>query len=290
MKLLSRFRKRASRGLDGAAGRREEASGQASSEVRLLGTRFHPVTEAQCIDQIMFELAAGRGGWLLTANLDHLRRLVRDEDYGSLCAGATLVVADGMPVVWASRVQGTPLPQRVAGSDLVNTLSAAAAERGRSVFLLGGDPGTAEAAAKVLAQRYPNFLLAGLDCPAPGFDQDQQELNRIEAMLIASKPDIVYVALGSPKQERLIAALRDRLPQTWWIGVGISFSFLCGRVRRAPRWLQYAGMEWLHRLMQEPGRLSGRYLRHGLPFALSLFGFVLWNRLRRTSSPRIRHA
>ena len=100
---------------------------------------------------------------------------------------------------------------------------------------------------------------------------------------VASKADVVYVALGSPKQEKLIAALRHRLPQAWWIGVGISFSFLCGKVRRAPRWLQRVGLEWLHRLAQEPSRLAGRYLRHGLPFALSLFGYVLWNRLRRIS-------
>jgi N-acetylglucosaminyldiphosphoundecaprenol N-acetyl-beta-D-mannosaminyltransferase len=251
--------------------------------VKLRGVRFHAVTEVQCVNWIMGELAGGRGGWLLTANLDHLRRLVKDGEYGALCEGATMVVADGMPVVWAARVQGTPLPARVAGSDLVNSLSEAAARAGRSVYLLGGDPGTAEEAAAVLAQKFPGFRLAGAMCPEVGFERDAARVKEIEDAIVASKADVVYVALGSPKQEKLIAALRQRLPGAWWIGVGISFSFLCGRVRRAPRWLQRVGLEWLHRLAQEPSRLAGRYLRYGVPFALSLFGVVLWNRLRRIS-------
>ena len=113
-------------------------------EIRLQGIRFHAVTEKQAIQFILDELDAGRGGWLITHNLDHLRRLSRDPSFDELCAGATLVVADGMPLVWASRLQHTPVPERVAGSNLTVSLSSAAASRGRSVFLLGGVPGTAK--------------------------------------------------------------------------------------------------------------------------------------------------
>jgi N-acetylglucosaminyldiphosphoundecaprenol N-acetyl-beta-D-mannosaminyltransferase len=243
-----------------------------------MGVGLAAIDEARCIEHVLASLAGGEGGWVVTANLDHLRRL-RKGDYARLCRDASMIVADGMPLVWASRIQGTPLPQRVAGSDLVSTLSAAAAAAGQSVFLLGGAPGSAEAAAAVLLERHPDLKIAGTSCPPLGFDSDAEQLKLIEQALEAADPDIVYVALGSPKQERLIAAMRRRLPRAWWLGVGVSFSFLSGDVRRAPRWMQRAGLEWVHRLMQEPGRLAYRYLVQGIPFALRLMVAAAWTRV-----------
>src|SRR5690606_34066554 len=142
-----------------------------------------------------------------------------------------------------------------AGSDLISSLSAAAAEQKRSVFLLGGTPGTAEAAGKVLQQRHPNIRIAGSHCPPVGFEENAADMASIIAAVTSARPDIVYVALGSPKQEKLINAIRRHLPEAWWLGVGNSFSFLSGDVRRAPMWMQRWGMEWAHRLWQEPRRL-----------------------------------
>ncbi|MEX0887007.1 MAG: WecB/TagA/CpsF family glycosyltransferase [Phycisphaeraceae bacterium] len=241
-----------------------------AARVRLCGVELDAITERACIEFILSRLDAGRGGWVVTVNLDHLRRLVCDAGYARLCGGATLRVADGMPLIWASRVRGTPLPERVAGSQLIATLSAAAARRGRSIYLLGGDAGTAEAAAAVLQVRSPALRVAGTECPAVGFEHDDAVVAALAERLRVARPDIVYVALGSPKQERVIARLRDALPGAWWIGVGISFSFLAGRVRRAPPWMQRMGLEWVHRLSQEPGRLARRYLVAGLPFAVRL--------------------
>ncbi len=249
--------------------------------VRMRGVDFHCVTEAQCNQHIRDSLEAGQGGWVITANLDHLRRAVGDPAYVELCEQATLVVADGMPLIWASRLQGTPLPERVAGSSMISTLSEAVAQDHRSIYLLGGDPGTAEAAGEVLVQRYPSLKITGSYCPEFGFEKDQEAVDRIVGLLVEAKPDLVYVALGSPKQELLIGQLRQNLPYAWWIGVGISFSFLCGQVRRAPRWMQVTGLEWVHRMVQEPHRLAKRYLVYGIPFALSLLGIAVWNRLRR---------
>ena len=146
------------------------------------------------------------------------------------------------------------------------------AKRGLSVFLLGGSPGAAEGAAAVLGERYPSLTVAGTYCPPHGFEQDEAELKRIERAVVEANPAIVFVGLGSPKQERLIERLRERLPGAWWLGVGVSFSFLCGQVRRAPRWMQVIGLEWVHRLAQEPRRLARRYLVEGLPFAAWLLG------------------
>jgi len=235
--------------------------------IELHGVRLHSVTESQTIERVLRGLDAGRGGVVMTPNLDHLRRCVRDLSFCAMLDEADLVIADGMPLVWASRLQGTPLPQRVAGSDLISTLSGAAAERGRSVFLLGGMPGTAQAAAAVLKRQYPTLNVTGHHCPPVGFENDHAEMAAMIAALAKAQPDIVYVALGSPKQERLIAMLRLVLPGAWWLGVGMSFSFLAGDVRRAPPWMRQAGLEWIHRLGQEPRRLFKRYIFFGIPFA-----------------------
>lgn len=239
--------------------------------IRLMGVEIHSITEDQAIAHILSELAAGRGGMTVTPNLDHLRRCHSDMQFAAMVAEAEMVVADGMPLIWASRLAGCGLPQRVAGSDLILTLSAAAAGAGRSIYLLGGAPGTAEGAADVLRSRHPNIKIAGAYCPPMGFDQNETEMAKVVAALVQAKPDIVFVALGSPKQEFLIDRIRNSLPQAWWLGVGVSFSFLTGHVQRAPKLLQKLGLEWVHRLVQEPRRLFKRYVVQGLPFAAALF-------------------
>ena len=253
--------------------------------IDLNGVKLHALTEAHVIGHILDELSAGRGGVVVTPNLDHLRRYCHDLSFGALIAEADLVIADGMPLVWASRLQGTPLPERVPGSNLISSLAAAAGERGRSVFLLGGDPGTAQGAAQALQQKYPSVRIAGTHFPPFGYQDNPREMSAIIQTLSDAKPDIVFVALGSPKQEKLIARLRPILPDAWWVGVGNSFSFLAGHVKRAPVWMQRIGMEWLHRLGQEPRRLFRRYLIVGIPFAASLLGRSMLkgipNRVRR---------
>ena len=271
-----------------AAGGVQRSSGKRLASIDLHGVRLHALAESQCVDHILAELEAGFGGTVVTPNLDHLRRCGKDLHFGALVAEADVVVADGMPLVWASRLQGTPLPERVAGSNLISSLSAAAAARGRSIFLLGGAEGTAQGAADVLKARYPNLKVAGTFCPRIGFDKNPKQMAEIAARLAAARPDIVFVALGSPKQEHLIAKLRPTLPGAWWLGVGVSFSFLTGHVKRAPMWMQRAGIEWVHRLCQEPRRLFKRYIVVGLPFATSLLSRAAWrgipNRLGRGSA------
>lgn len=259
-------------------------------EVVLTGVRIHAIDQKRCVARVMGSLDAGRGGWIATANLDHLRRLRSDAEFRRVYDDAALVVADGMPLVWAARLQGTPLPERVAGSDLIHSLSAAAAERGRRIFLVGGDPGTAEAAAAKLAADNPGLQVAGTDCPPFGFERDPDQMADLRRKLAASGADLVFVGLGSPKQEFLIEAIHEVLPAAWWVGIGISFSFVCGEVRRAPVWVRRVGLEWAHRLLQEPRRLGARYLWHGPPFVVRLFASALFGRFRPSSgrTPRNR--
>ncbi|MCB0208309.1 MAG: WecB/TagA/CpsF family glycosyltransferase [Anaerolineae bacterium] len=243
------------------------------------GARLHTITENECVTMILNELDDNHGGAIVTMNLDHLRRYNIDPTYKALCDAATLIVPDGMPLVWASRLQGTPLPERVTGSNLIWSLSEMAAANKKSIYLLGGAPGTMEATASVLQQRYPGVQIAGMYCPKYGFENNDQEIEHLIKHLKSTSPDIIFVALGSPKQEMLINRLRNHLPESWWIGVGISFSFVGGDIARAPVWMQQAGLEWAHRLWQEPGRLAKRYLVHGIPFAGKLMGQAAINRV-----------
>ncbi len=238
--------------------------------IDLEGVRLNAVREYECVDHVFDALACGRGGWIVTPNLDQLRTLVRDRSLRESYSRADLAVADGMPLVWASRLQKTPLPERVAGSDLIWSLSREAAEHGRSVYLLGGDPGTADEAAERLRSRFTKLEIVGTACPEPGFEREPQRIAELAAGVSAARPDIVFVALGFPKQEKLILRLRPSLPNAWWLGCGISFSFVAGRVSRAPVWLRGLGLEWAHRMVQEPGRLVRRYLVDDLPFGAVL--------------------
>jgi N-acetylglucosaminyldiphosphoundecaprenol N-acetyl-beta-D-mannosaminyltransferase len=244
------------------------------------------VTEPQVVDHIVRSARAGHGGWVITPNLDHLRLFRKNPSLRPMFEAAELVTADGMPLVWASRWQRTPLPQRVSGSALIHSLTGAAAREGLSVYFLGGNPSAADRTAEQLKRNNPALKVAGTACPPPGFDQDPQQLETIRRQLLAARPDIVFVGLGFPKQERLIEQLRASLPAAWFLGIGISFSFVCGEVKRAPLWMQRAGLEWLHRLIQEPGRLGKRYLVHGIPFAVRLLLASLIARFRSGGTDR----
>jgi N-acetylglucosaminyldiphosphoundecaprenol N-acetyl-beta-D-mannosaminyltransferase len=253
--------------------------------ITLLGVKLDHVREDQCVDAVLNGLKKGTGGWIVTHNLDHMCRLMRDSEFAELCDPAELRVADGMPLVWAAKLQGTPLPERVPGSGLILSLSQAAGAAHRSVFLLGGTPGTADLAGKELARRFPGLRIAGVACPDVGFEDDEEQMRLLREQVASSAADIIYVALGSPKQERFIAQFRDALPSAWWVGVGISFSFITGEVRRAPQWIQNCGLEWTHRLVQEPRRLAKRYLLDGIPFAVVLFAEVTRQRFLRLVKP-----
>ena len=237
------------------------------------------------VDAVSPEEAVGRivgstgGGCVLTPNLQHLRAYRRRPAIREAFERCELVVADGMPLVWASRVQGTPLPARVAGSDLVLLLAAAAAQHGRFLYLLGGAPGTADAAAEELRKRYADLRIAGTHCPPLGFESSEGELDAIRRRLQTGQPDIVYIGLPLAKQVLLMELLRDVVPDAWLVGVGVSFSFVTGDVRRAPAWVQRSGLEWVFRLSQEPRRLGRRYLVEGLPFFVGLMAQVSGRRL-----------
>ena len=260
----------------------DDASAEPTQSMRLMGAPMGIVTEARAVQTIVDAAEAGRGHWTVTANLDHIRRYHSDPVQKSLLDDADLVVADGMPLVWASCLAGAPLPERVSGSSMVWSICDSACARGLSIFLLGGDPGVAERSAQVFRHTYPGLQIAGTACPPVGFESDEQEIGRIQRQVAESAPQIVFVALGFPKQDLLIRSLRHSLPHASYLGVGISLSYATGDVSRAPGWICGLGLEWAYRLAQEPTRrLVRRYIIDGLPFGLRLMASAARHRMRR---------
>lgn len=240
-------------------------------KLELLGMELWRIDRQQLLSHLFAELDAGRGGWIITANLDFMRRFDRHPEMRDLYRSADIRVADGMPLVWASHLKGEPVPERVPGSGLLSLLAERASQRGRSLYLLGGAEGAAAAAAEKLQAQYPGLSITGWSSPWVSSPPKPAEVEGTLAALRAAPADIILVGLGSPKQEQLIAALRPHFPRAWMMGVGISFSFIAGTIKRAPPILQKTGLEWVHRLAQEPRRLSRRYLIEDLPFSFELF-------------------
>jgi N-acetylglucosaminyldiphosphoundecaprenol N-acetyl-beta-D-mannosaminyltransferase len=248
------------------------------------GVGIDPVTEADVVATVCAALERGAGGRIVTPNVDILRIARADPAVRAYLADATVVVADGMPLVWASRLAGTPLPERVPGSSLIWSLSYHLGRAGRSAYLIGGAPGPdtgGRRAAAVLAAACPGLRIAGSVSPAYGFERDPASLAEVCAGVVESKPDVVFVGLGFPKQEQLIDALRVELPASWFLGCGAAINFVAGRRKRAPLWMQRAGLEWAWRLAGDPRRLADRYLRHDAPYALRLLAGAALSRARR---------
>jgi N-acetylglucosaminyldiphosphoundecaprenol N-acetyl-beta-D-mannosaminyltransferase len=248
--------------------------------ISIMGVRFDAMDERQLIDHLLTELNVGRGGWLVNVNVDVLRQITHGQKLADLVSSATLVITDGAPVEWAGRLSGQNMPARVPGASLLWSLSAAAAQHNRSIFLLGGRPGAGLEARTALRRSSPGLQVA-VYCPPFGFENDPIESAAVRAALRDAGSDIVFCAFGCPKQERLMAQLAPEFPHTWFIATGASIDFAANYIPRAPVWMQRAGLEWMFRLVTEPKRLAGRYLRHDLPFAVRLIGWAVAYRAHR---------
>ena len=243
--------------------------------VSLAGVRVDAVNGDSVRDVLRVLLEERRCHQVVTLNLDYARQAASDPQLRQIINAAALVVPDGMPIVWAAKLSGAPISRRVTGHDLVQALVEHSALEGLSLFFLGAAPGVGEQAAANLRQRYPNVRIAGTYspplCPYPYPEEEDRYM--VEAVN-GSGADVLLVALGCPKQDLWIAAHQSELKPSLAIGVGSVLDVLAGAARRAPGWLQRAGLEWLYRLFQEPSRLWRRYLLQDAPFLIRLF---LWS-------------
>ncbi|MBK9940417.1 MAG: WecB/TagA/CpsF family glycosyltransferase [Kouleothrix sp.] len=225
--------------------------------------------------------STGKSHQVATINADFVVNSLNDSELRRILQESDMATADGMPLVLGARLLGVPLADRVTGADLVPALAERAAQKGYSIFLLGARPGVGIRAAEILQERYPGLTIAGVIAPpnVPIQAMDRSILDQIKA----AKPDILLVAFGNPKQEKWIRMYADTLAVPVCIGVGGTFDMIAGITKRAPGWMQRAGLEWLYRLIQEPHRLWRRYVHDLLYFGY--FFLRQWWAMRQGALP-----
>jgi N-acetylglucosaminyldiphosphoundecaprenol N-acetyl-beta-D-mannosaminyltransferase len=219
--------------------------------VRILGVPVHQVTMASTLALVEGYMAGSRLHQIATVNPEFVMAAQGDAEFRQVLETADLCIPDGVGLLWAARRQGRPLPERVAGSDLVYEIARLAAENGWRLFLLGAAEGVAAEAGAILQDRYPGLVIAGTYAGSPDPAENQAIVERIND----AQAQVVYVAYGAPRQDKWIARNRVALPTVRLaMGVGGALDFITGRAKRPPHWAQRAGVEWLVRLIQEPWR------------------------------------
>jgi exopolysaccharide biosynthesis WecB/TagA/CpsF family protein len=241
-------------------------------KVRLFGLDFDPLTQPALIERIAECVRARAACWIETVNVSHLCLAARNPELERVFRGAHVIVADGMPIVWVSRLRRRALRARVTGSDLIEPLARRAAAEGWRIFLCGGEAGVAERAAERLCELAPGLQIAGTASPHFPTQASVRDAGRNRSLLAhmrEARADIALVAFGAPKQELWIRhhLEADALPAPVAIGVGGALDFIAGRQRRAPPWMRRSGLEWIHRMSTQPRRLGPRYAGDLLTFA-----------------------
>ena len=232
-----------------------------SERVRMFGIDFDPLTMSQAVSEVLSwtDRSEYRCRYVVTPNVDHVVKIQNDQALRAAYKDAALVVVDGKPVLWASKIL-KPLPETVPGSDLCPALFDATVNKtGVRVFLLGAAEGVAEKAAREITKRWPWITVCGYFSPAMGFNALPAENAKAIEMINREKPDILLVGLGAPKQEIWVNMMQHQLQVKVALCVGASIDFLAGEKARAPRFMRTVGLEWLHRALSEPKRLMGRY-------------------------------
>jgi N-acetylglucosaminyldiphosphoundecaprenol N-acetyl-beta-D-mannosaminyltransferase len=245
------------------------AERESRQRIDLGGVLIDRVDAGSAVERIRGFLRSGKLNQIVTVNLDFVAISRRDRSFRDTLNEADLAVADGMPLVWVSRMTDQPVPQRLTGVELVDECCRVAVETDSSVFLLGAAPGVADEAAVTLRERFPGLRIAGVYAPPFG-PLTAEENERILARINDARPEFLFVALGAPQQDVWIRANRDRLDVPVCMGVGCVLDLLAGVVSRAPGWMQQTGFEWLFRLLQEPQRLWRRYIVDDIPVLLWL--------------------
>jgi N-acetylglucosaminyldiphosphoundecaprenol N-acetyl-beta-D-mannosaminyltransferase len=246
--------------------------------VRILNCAFDPLPRCEAVDAVFQALSAGTRGWLCTANVAALIMMRKDRRLQSFIEQALLVVADGQPIVWCAPLFGPRLPERVTGIDLIDSLCARAEVEGKGVYLLGTTKPLLRKAIAVLRTRYPRLQIDGAD---GYFSMDSDSSCRAN-QIRASGAELLFVGMGSPRQEIFISENWNELGVGLAIGVGGSFDVIAGARSRAPRWVRHIGLEWLVRLVQEPRRLLWRYAATNSKFCLLIANVIVKRLLRRS--------
>ena len=225
----------------------------------LLNTYVNSVTMDEAIKNIESMIASEKKSYVVAINVDVVMKIENDPYLKKITDKADMVLVDGTPLVWIAKAHKNPVKEKVSGSDLVPQLCKTAAQKGYSVFILGGKDGVALQAKEKLEKDYPGIQIVGAYAPPFGFEKDEAELAKTNAMISEAKPDLLIACLGCPKQEKFIYENIDKYDARVSVCAGATVDFLAGNVKRAPKWMSDHGFEWFYRFTQEPTRLFKRY-------------------------------
>ena len=237
-----------------------------NNRIAIGSIRISNVTWLEAISRVEELIRDGSGEYVLTPNVDHVIQADSDLYLRKIYAECSLVLADGLPIIWAALLFGTPLKQKISGSDFLIRFCQVAAEKGYRIFFLGGEDNAAEISADILSRRYPGLKIVGIYSPPFGFENDEMSNARVLEKINSARPDLIFVGLGTPKQEKWIYENRHRYHARVSFPVGAGFDFLSGKSRRAPLLMRRGGFEWFWRLLLNPKRLFHRYLIRDMRF------------------------
>jgi len=246
------------------------------SRINICGLGVDNISLDDAISRMEIYIQERKPVYIVTPNVDHVVKIQHDKEFRDSYREASLVLCDGAPLIWASRILRDPVRERICGSDLFVYLAEIAAKKGYRLYFLGGRPGSAQLAADIFRQKYPAIQIVGVYSPPFGFEKDPRENEKVVSLIKRAQPDILLAGLGTPKQEKWIKRYHQETEVPVSIGIGASFEFAAGIVKRAPLWIRRCGFEWLWRLIIEPHRLWKRYLVDDREFFL----LVLRQRLK----------
>lgn len=230
------------------------------TRMKFLNTEIDNVTMEEAVKKIENLILSKKTSYVVTPNVDHIVKLEKDEEFREVYKNADLILTDGMPLIWISKMKSTPIEEKVSGSDLFPKVCELAAEKSYKMFLLGAAEGVAVKAAENLQEKFKGLDIVGTYSPNYGFEKKEDEIEKIIKIINKAKPDILAVGLGAPKQEKFVYRYKDKLNVPVSLAIGASIDFEAGNIERAPVFMQKCGLEWFYRLCKEPKRMFKRYL------------------------------
>ncbi|MBM7833060.1 WecB/TagA/CpsF family glycosyltransferase [Clostridium sardiniense] len=230
------------------------------SRIKFLNIEVDNLTMDESIEVVDKIIQNGKPSYIVTPNVDHIVKLETDKEFQDVYKNADLILTDGMPLIWISKLKGNPIKEKVSGSDFFPKVCELASIKGYKIFLLGAAEGVAYKAAENLKEKYKGLNIVGTYSPSYGFEKKDNEIKEIVKIINEVKPDILAIGLGAPKQEKFIYKYRDELNVPISLAIGASIDFEAGNINRAPKWMQNYGLEWFYRLCKEPKRMFKRYI------------------------------
>lgn len=230
------------------------------SRIKFLNTEIDNITMDEAVREIEKLILNKKPSYVVTPNVDHIVKLEKDDEFKEVYKNADLILTDGMPLIWISKLKSTPIKEKVSGSDLFPKVCELADKKGYKIFLLGAAEGVAAKAAENLKEKYSRLNIVETYSPSYGFEKNEEEIEKIIQIINKTKPDILAVGLGAPKQEKFIYKFKDKLNVSVSLAIGASIDFEAGNISRAPVFMRKYGLEWFYRLWKEPKRMFKRYL------------------------------